>query len=126
MNSEPPANLTPQPVTTKQACGCVALLGILIFGGCAALAAYSNSQADRPSDSGAEVFCEQLVEDQLKSPRSADFTAESVNHVGDQWTVTGAVDSDNSFGASIRNTFTCVLRHNGDGWDLVSLTGLSN
>jgi len=49
-----------------------------------------------------------------------------VSHVVDDYTVTGAVDSQNLLGATVRNTFTCVVRSSGDQWRLTSLTGLTN
>lgn len=110
------------------------LLGCLIIvvvaaGGCAAMAAYgSNSDSSRKVD--AKVWCEQYVKDQLKAPSSADFSGEATTKGADKdtYTVAGAVDSQNSFGAKLRNTFSCTVRKrpDGDTWDLVSLTGITN
>ncbi|PFG27427.1 Uncharacterised protein [Corynebacterium renale] len=60
----------------------------------------------------ARLSCEDLVRGQLKSPSSAQFAPRK------EWTFTpvtggyrasGWVDADNSYGASIRNTFTCTV-----------------
>ena len=73
----------------------------------------------------AQVACKDFVRDRLKAPSTADFT--SVSHTGSAptWTVTGTVDADNSFGAKLRMTFTCVVRDDGDTWRLQSMTGLT-
>lgn len=61
----------------------------------------------------AELACQDMVRDQLKSPGSAKFSDVSSTGAG-PWTVTGAVDADNSFGASIRSTWSCDVRLDGD------------
>ncbi len=53
--------------------------------------------------------CRDGVRDKLKSPRSARFSSESANGQGLAWEVTGLVDSDNSFGASVRSGFSCQV-----------------
>jgi len=53
-----------------------------------------------------------LVSQQLKSPSSADFPfspSKMVQGLGDSWTVEGYVDSQNSFGATLRSSFSCTL-----------------
>ncbi|WP_395705451.1 DUF2510 domain-containing protein [Rhodococcus ruber] len=58
-----------------------------------------------------EQTCREAVENRLKSPSSAEFSdvqAKQDDSAGTRWTTTGKVDSENSFGASIRNTFTCT------------------
>lgn len=62
-----------------------------------------------------EQTCREAVENRLKSPSSAEFSdvqARQDDSAGTRWTVTGKVDSENSFGASIRNTFTCTSTYN--------------
>jgi hypothetical protein len=72
----------------------------------------------------AEVMCEGFVKDRLKSPSSAEFDT-SFTGSGPTYTVTGTVDSQNSFGAMVRNEFSCTVRHDGDGgWQLVQLEKL--
>ena len=57
----------------------------------------------------AMVIAEKVVKSKLKSPSTADFCSTSdytVSCVGNSWTVTGYVDAQNGFGATVRNTFT--------------------
>lgn len=77
---------------------------------------------------GAQVVCEQFVEDQLKSPSTAEFSGEVVHRLrGKVWIVAGEVDSENSFGAMIRNDYTCKARFVGDDqWRLLRMEGLTN
>lgn len=51
--------------------------------------------------------CRESVRNQLKSPKSADFGNEVATGSGGSYTVTGTVDAENSFGASIRARFSC-------------------
>jgi hypothetical protein len=53
-----------------------------------------------------------IVKAHLKSPSSAKFEASTVRATqkGCDWTVTGEVDAQNSFGASLRSTFRVKLR----------------
>lgn len=89
--------------------GClgVVLFAILVF-------AWSAIQGgdDRPGTGAAEVACENLVRDQLKSPSTAKFSNVEATGTG-PWTVTGAVDSQNSFGATVRTTWTCRVQSTG-------------
>lgn len=115
-----------------QAGGKPALIGCLIVialigGGCAALVAFGDS-SDSAVD--AQTMCEEFVKDRLKSPGTAEFSGETAEpDPADErtYTVTGAVDSQNTFGGVVRNNFTCTvrLRDDGDTWDLKSLTGLT-
>jgi hypothetical protein len=64
--------------------------------------------------------CENWVKNELKSPATADFSNEVVNDdpsaAQPAFTITGAVDADNSFGAKLRNTWTCSIHTDGDSW----------
>jgi hypothetical protein len=117
---------TPRPpLTTAQRWK----LGLIVAGiaavvvGCIIGATKPSSRATDGYD--AQVACKDFVRDRLKAPSTADFT--SVSHTGSAptWTVTGTVDADNSFGAKLRMTFTCVVRDDGDTWRLQSMTGLT-
>ena len=85
----------------------------LLMAGCLLLAACS-------ADVGvgdAYQACERAVETQLVSPGSADFSGalgSDISENGGSYTVIGYVDSENSFGASLRSDFTCQLRETGD------------
>lgn len=92
----------------------------------------STPDPDDPDVIGDEVgaisVCRTFVERRLRSPASADYNDENGNHVqGAVWLVTGTVDSDNAFGAAMRNNYTCKVRFTGDdNWRLVALQGLTN
>ncbi len=81
-------------------------------------------------EGGAIAYCHQFVEQQLKSPSSADFPSNSehtVTELGEQqWRVSSYVDADNSFGASLRTNWTCEISYDDAAgvWTLESLTGL--
>ena len=64
---------------------------------------YGHDQAD------AIVIAKDKVKEQLKSPSSAKFSNVSASLSGNTWTVTGSVDAQNSFGATIRNTFKVTI-----------------
>lgn len=71
----------------------------------------------------AERVCQDFARDRLKAPSTAVFNT-SVEGWGPEYTVVGTVDAQNSFGAVLRETFTCTVRGNGATWNLVSLKGL--
>ena len=69
----------------------------------------------------AYVMSQQFVEDRLKAPASADFPTTSqadIRHLGGgRYQVVSYVDSQNAFGAMIRNHYTCELHtDDGDRW----------
>jgi hypothetical protein len=125
-----------KPKTSKSSM----IAGIVILLGIAALLVscvgyvVSNSggggdSADDRNDGMAKVMCENFVEEQLKAPSSADFSGvfdTTVTGSGNDYTVVGYVDAQNSFGAVLRSNYTCEIRDSGDDkWTLVSLTGLN-
>lgn len=63
------------------------------------------------SEGEARFACEEFVSDQLKSPRTAEFTRPTVTGAGvDTWDVVGSVDAENSFGATVRIDYSCTVR----------------
>ena len=64
------------------------------------------------------TVAKKVIENQLKSPstaefcKSADFT---VKCSGSTWTVSGYVDAQNGFGATIRSSFTVTFAFSGSG-----------
>ena len=82
-----------------------------------------------PADRRAEAFtvCEQFVERRLKAPGTAKFS-----HVWDStisgsgggpYEIDGYVDAQNSFGALLRNRYSCsVEASSGKSWTLKSLS----
>lgn len=81
---------------------------------------------DDPTNFDAQYYCEDFVKDRLRAPSTADFTGTTATGGPVTWSVRGAVDSENGFGAAIRSNFTCQLRYDSteESWTLVSLTGL--
>lgn len=71
----------------------------------------------------AEQHCEDFAEKRLKAPGSAEFDLTATGGPT-YYTVTGTVDSENSFGAMLRSDLTCELRVEGEQVYLESLTGL--
>jgi hypothetical protein len=81
-----------------------------------------QSNPDRGNNEfAAAIACEDVVEKQLKSPASAEFS--SVATGGGPWTVQGTVDSQNSFGALVRTTYECTVTIV-DGGSTTSVTRL--
>lgn len=63
--------------------------------------------------------CEGSVKKQLKAPSTADFVEEHARKSGPtRYEITGAVDSENSFGAKLRSAWfgTATSRDGGETW----------
>lgn len=85
----------------------LAVVAVLVV---AALIWGDGSDLDAGDGRGAERKCEELVKAQLKAPATADFS--DVAAVGDgPWDVSATVDSENSFGATLRSKWTCRIEH---------------
>lgn len=63
---------------------------------------------DNPTEARAQ--CEDLVEESLKAPATAEFGTSEARRSGSEWVVTGSVDAENSFGAMLRSDFQCTVR----------------
>jgi len=99
---------------------------------------YAEKEKTRePTPSYAFVHCMGFVEGQLKSPSSADFSSYGNSNVTQlkqtrrggkneiQYLVTGYVDAQNSFGAQIRNNYSCkVTGITGGKWILNKISML--
>lgn len=94
----------------------VAFVAVLM--GCQALGDDGPNEGNAP---GARDACEQFADQRLKAPGSADYDLTATND-GKVWTVTGTVDSDNSFGASLRSQVECVMRYSADAYHPTSIT----
>lgn len=85
--------------------------------------------SDEPSDEAnafdAERVCkDEFIPKRLKAPASAEYNLD-VTGGPTTYTVSGTVDSQNSFGAMIRNDVTCIVEvADEERWRLVSVTGL--
>lgn len=65
---------------------------------------------------------EKFIPARLKAPATAQFVGVSVSELSGSYAVTGSVDSQNSFGALVRSSFTCTIHSDGDKWVLDSAT----
>lgn len=87
------------------------------------------SGSSEPLSTSAEVMCEDFVKERLTSPGTADFpgpldsdyaTTEVLSHTKPwKYRVTGVVDSQNGFGATVRSDYVCtVSTKDDDTWIL--------
>lgn len=91
------------------------LLGFIGFLIVLAIVGGNGKKKEKLDEWSAQVACEKAVSDQLKSPASATFSNWTrTNNYNDTFTVTGSVDSQNSFGAMLRSQFSCTVRDNGN------------
>jgi hypothetical protein len=114
--------------------GTIAVLLLLIVGGCAGLWVLSgggragSSASFAPSPIGAWVDCRDFVTKNLKAPASAQFPLSNDPSVSiallsnGRWAVVGYVDAQNSFGAQLRQPFTCQISYSGTTVTLQKLT----
>ena len=79
----------------------------VIVGGCSALTSMNREPYDPNNKAEAIAQCEARVEQDLKSPTTADFDSTASGY--GTWTVTGTVDAENSFGAMVRATYGCTV-----------------
>jgi hypothetical protein len=127
----PVAPASGAPLPKKGPSGCL-LVFLVIFGLIVAgiiiiivlAASNSGGNSAQLTQVTAQTSCENMVRDQLKSPSSASFSNES--EVGDSpVTVTGVVDSQNSFGATLRSSFHCTGTPDGHGGINTTLDSLT-
>ena len=117
-SSEPPPA---KPKASGAAIGCGTVLALIIVGGIVSCVASLNSGGSS-NDHGvdrieAQLACQDFVKEKLKAPATAKFSGQQTNVAGvNQWTVTGLVDAENSFGAMLRSNWTCSIRLDGDTW----------
>ncbi len=96
------------PSAFKVGCLVFVALVVLLFGGCAVLLVV-GSNSDSPPDNSyaAQAACENSIQNRLKSPSTAKFNTQISG--SDPYTVSGTVDSQNSFGATLRSSFQCTV-----------------
>lgn len=106
-------------------------LGIILF--LAIMSAITGNRenktvirSDNPSDFDAYFMSQSFVKKILKAPATADFASSSESQVersGDnRFMVYSYVDAQNSFGAKLRNYYTCELQYVGDDkWKLIDV-----
>lgn len=94
------------------------------------MCAFGGKDDDSIGESDAWVCAQDVVERNLKSPSSAKFClmSEATIHYngeedgGSRYTVSGYVDAQNSFGATIRQNFTVNLIVTKDGYKRATCT----
>lgn len=95
-----------------------------------------DASDSRPLDQGAAVMCEEFIkkDGRLKAPGSAEFSGVSdtkIKVISDKkpwrYLVTGYVDSQNSFGAMLRNNYSCdISTKDNSNWTLGRLDFTEN
>lgn len=85
-------------------------------------------EVTRVSELEARLQCENSVENQLKSPATADFSANRENTyteiADDGLQVNGWVDSENAFGATVRSEWQCLVTPSGEDQFLVNVENI--
>lgn len=101
-----------------------AILGFFVFIVISIWLFTSCNQAHEPSSTESGVVCEGFVKSQLKSPSTASFSGTTAYSSGGGYTATTTVDSQNSFGATLRSTWTCEVAWDKDRqkWQLTAIT----
>lgn len=105
---------------------------ILALAGLGAILPKTDSEKVSPRDKelNAADICHAYVKERLKAPSTAKFpnsedsNAVQITGTGDgPYTVAAFVDSQNSFGAMMRDQYTCIVRYIGNhNWQLVDLS----
>ena len=113
----PPA-AAPEPARGK---GCATAFGIAasIVVVLVVIGVMGGQGGSEGNEIGAEIACKDFVKDQLKAPATADFDnmliaagSERTSSGADpSFEVQGDVDSENGFGAKIRNHFSCEVHY---------------
>jgi hypothetical protein len=96
----------------------VALGAFAVFGSLfAILNGGAAPPSDTPTDTDARFACRQFVEDRLTAPATADFSDETVTSLdgGKRFRISGSVDSQNSFGATLRADYECATAATNNG-----------
>ncbi|WP_336632856.1 MULTISPECIES: hypothetical protein [unclassified Microbacterium] len=73
------------------------------------VAAATSSKRDYNANTSFEAIaqCETAIKEKLKAPTTADFSSTATG--SGTWTVVGAVDAENSFGAKVRSHYQCSV-----------------
>lgn len=127
---QPPTQPQPTPAKKKgnpivAAVGLLVLVALCGIGGFAVFGGGAQPQDPVSDNRGitAEIMCEQFIERELKAPATAEYADPTTSKDGATYTVSGAVDSENSFGAKVRSQYNCIVTDAGDDkWTLVDLT----
>lgn len=102
-----------------------AILGFIVLIAISSWLFSSCNQTHEPSSTEAGVVCEGFVKNRLKSPSTASFSGTTAyGSGGGTYTATTTVDSQNSFGATLRSTWTCKVAWDkkSEKWQLTAIT----
>jgi hypothetical protein len=104
----PPAEQATWPKVT------LAVLVVLVVAAGAVLA-YVLARPTGPNTAGQIAACRELVKQNLKAPATAQFSDEAVakQPTGGLYEIHGLVDAQNSFGALLRQRYTCTVTVDG-------------
>jgi hypothetical protein len=91
----------------------LAILTALIVIGTLVLKMGAGESSSNNNQYEAVAQCEARVDNLLKSPATSEFDSTPTGS-GAEWTVAGTVDSENSFGGTVRSEFQCTVTI-GDG-----------
>lgn len=85
----------------------------------------NNSEQDSPTWAGACVAAEQFVKQNLKSPATTQFgpcRSENVSTGNNNiYQVSGYVDAQNAYGATLRNSYSAQMQYQGGQWHLINV-----
>lgn len=90
------------------------IAALFVFAGAIGVLAFvlRDTSPDMGDERGAKSACREFSQQRLKSPGSAQFSNEvATQGAQGAWTVSGMVDSENSFGGSVRNSYTCSVEY---------------
>lgn len=80
----------------------------------AAALALTGCQTPAPTETTAQVACEDLVGDRLRAPDSAQYEHRRTVQDGDRWEVRGIVRADNAFGGKAAEQYVCHVQFHDD------------
>lgn len=111
--------LTPKPMslTGKAVLGCgglVALIMVLIIGGCTVSMFTGGDKKNEPTEYDARYYCQEFVKDKLKAPSTAKFSDQTASGSGASWSSSGTVEAQNTFGGMVASRYSCTLSYNAD------------
>ena len=104
---------TPQKMRTSILITILFVVAALVFNPLFSLDVFfDNGLPDKANEEDVWYVAVSVVTDRLKAPATAEFCRMSqgtITKSGDTWTITGYVDAENSFGATLRNNFTVII-----------------
>ena len=110
----PPGPLQNAPKRRISGLAWLAIIGIPVAGVLGVIGATNGPGLASNTEGYAVVHCQEAVKKELKSPSTASFQETTATGDG-TWAVTGSVDSENGFGATVRPNFTCSVIVDDDG-----------